>query len=81
MQALKSFLDGQGRRIKPGDELEPDQYDVGTIAHYERHGMVGPSVPAEQTTATPAEIKPARSTGSASKPRETKPTAATQAKG
>jgi hypothetical protein len=81
MQALKSFLDGQGRRIRPGDELDPDQYDAATIAHYERHGMTGLSVPAEQTTAAPAETKPARSTGSASKPRETKPAAVAQAKG
>jgi hypothetical protein len=40
MQALKSFIDSQGRRLRPGDTL-PSDYDSQTLTHYARHGMVG----------------------------------------
>jgi hypothetical protein len=40
MQALKSFIDSQGRRLRPGDTL-PGDYDGPTLKHYARHGMVG----------------------------------------
>lgn len=50
MNILKSFVDSQGNRQRPGDEV-PDTYDKPTLAHYERMGMIGPAevqAPAEK---------------------------------
>lgn len=53
MQVLKSFVDGQGRRLKPGDTL-PSGYDTQTLKHYAHHGMVG------EPTPSPKPLKSAR---------------------
>lgn len=59
MQVLKSFIDGQGRRLNPGDPMSED-YDKPTIAHYLRHGMVGePTATAEAPKASRPRKDPA----------------------
>lgn len=67
--ALKKFIDGRGRRISIGDPLPPD-YDKPTLAHYERHGMVG-EAPKSAAKAPVRSPKPAV-------PNETKPAALSQ---
>lgn len=65
LQALKKFIDGRGRRISVGDTL-PTDYDKATLAHYQRHGMVGEPAKTKRSAAKPTETKPAG-------PAETKP--------
>ncbi|SFB96565.1 hypothetical protein SAMN05216344_106119 [Polaromonas sp. OV174] len=55
MQVLKSFVDGQGRRMKPGADL-PTDYDSVTLKHYQRYGMVGEAL----ATAKPVKGSPAK---------------------
>lgn len=64
MKIAKAFIDGQGRRMKPGMDV-PADYDKQTMAHYLRRGMVAevvkPAEPARKARArpAPAETKPA----------------------
>ena len=62
MQILKSFIDVDGVKRKPGQQV-PSEWDKARIEHYARHGMVGESTdgarrgPAEKKPAKPSEAK------------------------
>lgn len=82
MHALKSFIDGQGRRIKPGDEM-PDDYDAQTLAHYQHHGMVGQSAEAQKPARPGKREKPVTTSPAVPPligPSETKPAAPEETK-
>ena len=73
LKTLKTFVDVNGRRVGKGLDVPADAYDKDTMAHYQRHGMVG------QPAAHPA-AQPARAPRSPRTPRptETKPAAPNQ---
>ena len=60
---LKMFIDGAGRRMKPGMDV-PSDYDKPTRDHYQRKGLIGevqkpdPS-PRRRRAPGPTETKPA----------------------
>ena len=70
MQVLKTFLDGTGRRLKPGMDV-PSGYDKQTLAHYTRLGMIGEPPKAAQPGHKPRQATPGQ--GGRSAPKETKP--------
>lgn len=66
LYAQKTFIDGKGERVSPGDEIEAGRYDEPTLAHYDRLKMVGeanPLEPAETKPAAPKEKKVKKSQG------------------
>ena len=48
--AQKTFIDGKRERVIKGDLIEEDRYDVLTLKHYERYGMIADKKPAGATT-------------------------------
>lgn len=70
MKVLKTFLDGTGRRLKPGMDV-PSGYDKPTLAHYTRLGMIGEPPKAAQPGNKPRQAAPGQ--GGRTGPKETKP--------
>lgn len=73
LKTLKTFLDVNGRRVAKGQDVPADAYDKDTLAHYQRHGLVGQ--PAAQPPAQPAR---AHRAPRSPRPAETKPAAPEQ---
>lgn len=70
MKVLKTFLDGKGRRLKPGMDV-PSDYDKPTLSHYTRLGMIGEPPKAAQPGNKPRQAAPGQ--GGRPGPKETKP--------
>lgn len=57
MKILKTFVDSQGNKHRPGGDV-PKAWDKPTLEHYKRYGMVG-DPPKTRKPAGPKETKPA----------------------
>jgi hypothetical protein len=52
MKYLKTFIDAHGKKVRKGAPFS--EYDKNTVAHYARHGLIGPT---ETKPAAPTEAK------------------------
>lgn len=73
MEVLKTFV-RLGKRYRPGDD-PPDDLDAPTLAHYQRHGMLGTPGTAAAQGQAPAQRTPAPRQQRTPAPRERKPAA------